>query len=213
MRPKSRLVVALDDVTLERALELAELLPEADALKINYPLVLRHGLESVRKLSKLNTVICDFKVADIDNTNRLIAEAAFEAGAKALIAHAFVGSDSLGACVDVAKRFDGFIIAVVEMSHPGAVEHIQPRTDELVVTALKAGVGGFVAPGTRPARIAHIRELVGDKLIFAPGIGTQGGSARDAVDAGADYVIVGRSIYAAKDPAGTARKIISEVSK
>ncbi len=213
MKPKSRLVVALDDVTLDRALELAKLLPEADAIKVNYPLVLRHGLESVRKLSKFNTIICDFKVADIDNTNRLIAEAAFEAGAKAIIAHAFVGTDALTACVDVAKRFGGFVIAVVEMSHPGAVEHIQPRTDELVQTALKAGVGGFVAPGTRPERIAHVRKMVGDKLIFAPGIGTQGGSARDAVEAGADFVIVGRSIYGSKDPTGMARMIISEINK
>jgi len=213
MKPKSRLVIALDDVTLERAIEITNLLPEADAIKVNYPLVLRHGIESVKKLSKLSTVICDFKVADIDNTNRLIAEAAFESGATALIAHAFVGSDALGACVDVAKRMGGFVIAVVEMSHPGAVEHIQPRTDALVKTALKAGVEGFVAPGTRPERIAHVRKLVGKKLIFSPGIGTQGGSARDAIDAGADFVIVGRSIYGAKDPVGTARKIISEITK
>jgi len=213
MKPKSRLVIALDDVTLDRAIEIAKLVPEADAIKVNYPLVLRHGLDSVRQLSKLNNVICDFKVADIDNTNRLIAEAAFEAGAQALIAHAFVGSDALAACVDVAKKAGRFVIAVVEMSHPGAVEHIQPRTDELVKTALKAGVDGFVAPGTRPERIAHIRKLVGKKLIFSPGIGTQGGSAKEAVKAGADFIIVGRSIYGAKDPVGTARKIISEVSK
>lgn len=213
MRPRSRLVIALDEVKKERALEIAQKVPEADAIKVNYPLVLRHGLDTVRELSKHKPVICDFKIADIDNTNRLIAEAAFDAGATALIVHTFVGRDSMQACKKVADKHGGMIIAVVEMSHPGAVEFIQPVTDDLIKAALEGGADGFIAPGTRPERITHIRRLVGDKLILTPGIGAQGGSAMAAVKAGADFVIVGRAIYQADDPGAEARKVIAEIGE
>jgi orotidine-5'-phosphate decarboxylase len=211
MKPNSRLIIALDDVSFARAKKITKLVPEADAVKVNYPLVLKDGIKSVRKLSKWKPVICDFKVADIAYTNRLIAETAFDNEASALIVHPFIGQDALEACVKVAKDNDGFVIAVVEMTHPGALEYIQPRTEDLIMTAVEAGVEGFIAPATRPERVAHIRRLVGDKLIFTPGIGAQGGTAKAAVDAGADFVIVGRAISQAKDPAEAARKIISEI--
>lgn len=207
------MIIALDEVRKEQAIDIANRVPEADAIKVNYPLVLRHGLETVRELSGIKPVICDFKVADIDNTNRLIAEAAFEAGATALIVHTFVGKDSMKACKEVAMRHGGLVIAVVEMSHPGAIEFIQPVTDDLVRAALEGGADGFIAPGTRPERIGHIRKLVGDKLILAPGIGAQGGSARAAILAGADFVIIGRAIYGADDPAEAARRIIMEITQ
>jgi orotidine-5'-phosphate decarboxylase len=213
MKPVSRLVLALDDVSFARAKRIAKVVPDADMIKVNYPLILKDGLKCVRKLSKYKPVICDFKVADIPYTNDLIAEAAFNFEATALIAHSFVGKDSLKACVDVAKKNEGFVIAVVEMTHPGALDFIQSRTDELVKAALEVGVDGFIAPATRPERISHIRSLVGDKLIFSPGIGAQGGSAKAAVDAGADFVIVGRTISQAKDPAAEARKIMAEIGQ
>jgi orotidine-5'-phosphate decarboxylase len=68
-----------------------------------------------------------------------------------------------------------------------------------------------IAPATRPGRISEIRKIVGQLLILAPGVGAQGGSAADAIRAGADYVIVGRSIYASPDPAKAARGISEEV--
>src|SRR6267143_992477 len=57
----------------------------------------------------------------------------------------------------------------------------------------------------RPDRIGALRGIVGARLILAPGVGAQGGKASDAIAAGADAVIVGRTIYEAKDPAAAAR--------
>ena len=84
----SRLILALDVTNPERAMEIAkEAAPHLAFVKVNYPLVLSAGLDVVTEISKSVPVICDFKVADIPNTNRLIAEAAYGVGAQGLIVH------------------------------------------------------------------------------------------------------------------------------
>jgi len=69
-----------------------------------------------------------------------------------------------------------------------------------------------IAPATRPERIKFIRGLVGELKILTPGVGAQGGSAAQAIEAGADYVIVGRSIYQAENPRDVAEQIAAEIS-
>ncbi len=212
MRSETRLILALDETDCEKAMHIAERVsPLVDAIKVNYPLVLSCGLGIVERLSKMTDVICDLKVADIPNTNRLIAEQAFAKGAKGLIVHGVMGSDSVAACVNVAKKYHGSVYVVVEMSHPGATEMMQPLTDELARLAVKAGAAGVIAPATRPERISHVRKLVGGLLILSPGVGAQGGSAKDAIAHGADYLIVGRSIYGAEKPAEAAKKLGDEI--
>ena len=67
-------------------------------------------------------------------------------------------------------------------------------------------------PATRPERVKKIRKIIGDKLtIISPGVGAQGGRASDVIAAGADWVIVGRSIYKAKFPKEAARQIAEEI--
>jgi len=51
---------------------------------------------------------------------------------------------------------------------------------------------------------------VGDLLILSPGVGAQGGSASATLEKGADYVIVGRSIYGAEDPRSAALQVVKE---
>ena len=57
-----------------------------------------------------------------------------------------------------------------------------------------------------------IRKIAVDLSIISPVVGTQGGSAGDTIRAGADYVIVGRSIYQSDDPAAGAKQIADEIS-
>ena len=57
-----------------------------------------------------------------------------------------------------------------------------------------------------------MRKITVDLTIISPGVGTQGGSAGDTIRAGADYVIVGRSIYQSDDPAAGAKQIADEIS-
>lgn len=211
MKKDSRLILALDETDRAKALAVADAVAgTADAIKINWPLVLAAGPEMITELSRRADVICDFKVADIPNTVHLIVEQAVARGAKAVIVHAFTGSDSLSEAVRTAGD-RAAIYAVTEMSHPGGREFTAPNAEALARTGVACGVRGFIAPATRPERIAAIRQIIGDREILSPGVGAQGGSAADAIRAGADYVIVGRAIYQAADPRAAARAVAAEI--
>jgi orotidine-5'-phosphate decarboxylase len=199
----SRLLLALDETDPQRAFSVAEAAaPHLAGIKINWPLLMQGGLETVAKLAKLAPVICDLKVADIPNTARLIAEAAYGAGAAGIIAHAFPGAGPLRAIRDVAPDRD--LYAVITMSHPGGGEFFDITA--LAAVARDGGATGVVAPATRPEDITAVREAVGDLKIIAPGVGAQGGDPRAAITAGADLIIVGRAIYQADDPGAAARE-------
>jgi len=179
------------------------------AVKINRPFTDAAGLKFIKNLKKFNLpLIADFKLADIDNTNKWIAKHAFNAGFDAVIAHAFTGEDSIAAAVDVAKEKNKGVILVVNMSHPGSMEFITPDSDAMCKLAKKLGVCGVVAPATRPVEIFKVREIVGNEiLILSPGVGVQGGKAGGAIAAGADFEMAGRSIYCSKNPGDSAEKL------
>ena len=130
-------------------------------------------------------------------------------GASAVIVHAFTGDDSLKAAVEAAGKAE--IYAVTEMSHPGGKMFTAKHAEEMARLGVECGAAGFIAPATRPERIAAIRSIIGDRKILSPGVGAQGGSASSAITAGADYVIVGRAIYKAEDPKSVAKAIADEI--
>ena len=210
MKMDSRLVLALDETDGKKALAIAESVGDiVDAIKINWPLVLSEGPQMITKLSEMSDVICDFKVADIPNTVRLIVENAVSRGASAVIVHAFTGDDSLKAAVEAAG--DAEIYAVTEMSHPGGKMFTAKHAEEMAKLGVECGVKGFIAPATRPERIADIRKIIGDLKILSPGVGAQGGKASDAIKAGATYAIVGRAIYGSDDPRKAAETFAEDI--
>ena len=212
MQKNTRLIAALDVTDKSQALSISkEIEFYVDAIKVGYPLVLESGLGIIGMIAEFAPVIADFKVADIPNTDRLICKVAFEAGASAVIVHGFTGRDSLMECVKTGNERRGDIYVVTEMSHPGALDFLQPAAYELAQIAVECDAAGVVAPATRPERLREIRNIVGDLTIISPGVGAQGGNASDAIRAGADYVIVGRSIYNSKAPGKEAEKIVREI--
>ena len=200
------LILSLDVTESDDAIRIAsQCAPYIDAIKIGYPLVLSSGLTVARDLAATSLpLIADFKVADIPNTNHLIAEQVFSCGFSALICHGFPGSDSAEACIESAHDHGGECYLVAEMSHPGAEEFFHGGVAEKIADlAVRLGADGIIAPATRPARVRLLREIVGTKKIYSPGIGTQGGDA--AIMAGlVDGIIVGRQIYLSPDPASAA---------
>lgn len=207
----SKLVLALDVFDTDFALDLAEKIGnEIFAIKINWPLTMVRGASIIRDISQYSRVICDFKIADIPNTNKLIASKAAEMGAWGVISHSIVGSDSLKAVNSVSKDLNVF--SVVAMSHPGASEFIYPNTDRLIQMSKEAGVYGLIAPGNDYEMLSKIKKQAGTLKIMTPGIGAQGGNATDALKNGADLVIVGRAIYNSEDPVASVRKLNSEIS-
>jgi len=200
------LILALDVADKKKALSIAHACaPHIDAIKLGYPLILSTGLSIVRAIEAEDLpVIADFKVADIPNTNNLIAEQVFDAGFSSIICHGFTGKDSVQACVDTAADYGGACFVVAEMSHPGATQFFHGGTAESIAEmAMECGADGIIAPATRPERVKILRAIVCTRKILSPGVGAQGGDAQ-AIAKLADGIIIGRAIYETDDPAAAA---------
>jgi orotidine-5'-phosphate decarboxylase len=200
------LILALDVTEKKTALFIAETCaPYIDAIKLGYPLILSCGLAIADEMAEHDLpLIADFKVADIPNTNRLIAEQVFDAGFSSVICHGFTGKDSVLACVETAFDCGGSCYVVAEMSHPGATGFFYGGMAEKIASlAMECGADGIIAPATRPERVKLMRGIVGTRKILSPGVGAQGGDA-DTVAKFVDGIIVGRAIYNAENPATAA---------
>ncbi len=157
MNKKNSLILALDVLSRDKALELTEqLVDHFDAIKVGYPLILHAGLGIVEEISSISPVIADLKIADTPNTNRLICEAVLGAGADAIIAQAFPGKDSLVACADCAESFGADLFVVTEMSHPGAEQFMAPLAERMARLAVVI-VGRSVYGSADP--VAQAKEL------------------------------------------------------
>ena len=168
----------------------------------------------------------DCKLNDIGNTNEHIARYYYDAGFDALIANPFVGWEGgLDSVFKLAQEMQKGIITLCYMSHPAAHEGYglyateNPKGKDVEAfyltfakRARKWDTDGVIVGATYPDKIKEIRAVLGDEIpIISPGVGAQGASAKDALNAGASYVIVARSISTADDPAAAARKIVEEM--
>lgn len=214
MDVKNNIILAMDLIDLLNAYEVTEAIAkDINTIKIGYPLTLSEGLKSIQ-IFKENfdfNVICDYKVADIPETNSRIADLTFGAGADAIITHGFVGRDSVETCVNAADNYEGEVFLLTEMSHPGAKMFLQPIADEIAKMGVDIGIKNYVAPSTRIDRLSDIRNIVGDSsFIISPGVGTQGGNPKNTLNY-ADALIIGRSIYEADNPKTTLDNIIDSI--
>ena len=207
--------------------------PYICAVKINHHLTLPLGtfdgvqylVEQIRGQGLL--AIMDAKVNDIGATNQVIAENYYSAGFDAIIANPFVGwEEGLKPLFDVSKRLNRGVILLTYMSHKGAIEGygqtiVDPftyqQTPQYVSFARKAlqwGADGVVVGATYPEKIKEIKLILGDKVaIYSPGIGAQGGGAEVAIKSGANYLIVGREITMAQDPAEAAKNLCAQIKR
>lgn len=207
---ESKLVVSLDLYDIGKLKKIAaEVGPVVYAIKLNWPSIMIEGAGIIQKISEYSRVICDLKIADIPNTNSLIARKVSELGAWGIISHSFTGSDSLRAVIDSAGKSKVF--SVVSMSHPGSHEFLNRFTDDLIEISRSAGAYGLIAPGNNPDMLRHIRSRAGKLIVMTPGIGAQGGSPAEAIASGADLVIVGRSIYESSNPLEEAVRINRDI--
>ena len=205
--------------------------PYICAVKINHHLVLPLGtfdgvqqlVEQIRGQGLL--AIMDAKVNDIGTTNQVIAKYYYAAGFDAIIANPFVGwHEGLKPLFDVCQKLNRGVILLCYMSHKGAIEGygqtiIDSETGEKTLQyvsfakkALKWGADGVVIGATYPEKIKEIKQITGQKVsIYSPGVGAQGGVSETAVKAGANYIIVGREITMADDPAKASSRLCDSV--
>lgn len=213
MKVKNNIILALDVMDMDEAINICDKVSsEIDTIKIGYPLTLAVGIDCINKLKDQFDfkVICDYKVADIDATNDKIADITYSHGADGLICHGFVGEDSVQACLDKANEYGKELFLLTEMSHPGAKKFLQPVADDIAKMGVELGIKNYVAPATRLDRLQDIRNIVGnDAFIISPGVGAQGGSAKETLKI-SNAAIVGRSIYQADDPKQAVRDILNK---
>lgn len=182
MRP----IIAALDVGLREALRVAgSLKDEVAGFKVGWDLVLESGLDAVRAVAKLGPTIVDLKLGDVPHIVSRVVEKLTSAGACCVIAHGVI-RPSLGP--------DERIYLLVKMSAPSLYDRVWR---DLLGEAL--GFRGVVLPANEPAVIAEARSRLGCGLrIISPGVGPQGGRPGGALEAGADFEIVGR--YLLEDP-------------
>lgn len=224
---KSPIVLALDPPASRRGLaKFAEKTIRAAgqhvcAIKINFHLILPLSAAEISRINRLAhsyglQSIADIKLNDIENTNDVAVDHLVKMGFDAVIANPFIGKGALAALVQKAHRLNAGVIALVYMSHPGAKEGYglgvagRGLYRTFLERAEEAGVDGIVVGATQPD---ILRQVAGRSLpVYSPGVGTQGGDAMQAIKNGSDYLIIGRSIVEARQPAKAAKGIKESIS-
>jgi orotidine-5'-phosphate decarboxylase len=223
-RPENPLVVAVDLSDLDEAADLAARLSgEVGVLKVGLELFAAHGPAAVVRLRSHGPVFLDLKLHDIPTT---VGRAAFNVarlGVSMLTVHALGGEAMVAAAVRGAG--DGatsagheppLVVAVTVLSSVAGEGLASPAS--LAFEARAAGAAGVVVSGED---VSVVREVLGeDACLVVPGIRPAGSNGhdqvrvltpREAIDAGADYLVVGRPITSSSDPAGAARSIVASV--
>jgi orotidine-5'-phosphate decarboxylase len=236
---ESNIVLALDvnehdpEILLEKCVEIIDAVsPHICGVKFGRPMILRLSLNrQIRDLIRLThekklVTIMDAKINDVAHTNLSITAQYFDAGFDAIIASPFVGWDGgLDAVFQEASKRNKGVILLVHMSHKGASQGygriiIDPDSNkkipQFIIFAKNALVwkaDGAIVGATHPNNLTEVKQILGENVpIFAPGVIAQGASPKDAIKAGADYLIVGRGIVSSSEPEKSAKKIKDEVN-
>jgi len=193
-------------------------------IKLNLHLLLPLGKKEISKINKTAheynlQVIADIKLNDINNTNKIATETLWNLGFDAVIVNPIMGLVSLKNIITSAHKKNKGVISICHMSAPEAkisydmeVGFHTKKHSKLYQLfldwAISQKADGIIAGATFPEIIKFCKKKVGKKLnIYSPGVGTQGGNLHDALSAGSDYIIIGRTILNAKNPIETAKKL------
>jgi orotidine-5'-phosphate decarboxylase len=222
--PENPLIVALDVSSLDEADRLAGLLaPEAGLLKVGLELSWAAGPEAVRRIARRGPVFVDAKLHDIPTTVERAAANIARLGVRMLTVHALGGEAMMSAALAGAERGASesgqtppLVVAVTVLSSQSGEDLASPAS--LAFEAKTAGLQGVVVSGED---VRDVREACGDDFcLVVPGIrpaGSNGDDQRrvltpeDAIERGADFLVVGRPITGARDPAGVARSILRAI--
>lgn len=221
-----RVIVALDLSTWREASKLVERLGDSARLyKVGSQLFTAAGPQVVQALAKQGKgVFLDLKFHDIPNTVAGAVRAAADLGAEMLTVHASGGPAMLAAAREAAGDEGPKVLAVTVLTSLGGddVGRILGRApisliDEVVRLAGLAAEAALFGVVAAVNEVKPIRRRYGAALrVVTPGIRlpddspgdqTRYATPADAARAGADFVVVGRSITSAEDPAAALRRI------
>ena len=233
---RNPVIVALDVATAEKALSLAEsLAPVVGAVKIGGELFTSAGPDIVRRIRGTGaSVFLDLKFHDIPNTVAKAVAAATRLDVQMLTIHTSGGLEMMRAAEEsaqeTARQFGKTATLVLgvtvltsmdnnTLAEIGAEPNVARQVERLSTLAVKAGLRGLVCS---PLEIAALRQLWPENIQFiTPGIRTGSEKADDqkrtltpkeAIAAGASWLVIGRPIYAAENPRAAAETILHSLS-
>ncbi|HEX5937587.1 MAG TPA: orotidine-5'-phosphate decarboxylase [Actinomycetota bacterium] len=223
-RPAQPIVAALDVSSIEDAERLATLLaPHVGMLKVGLELLWAEGPGAVRRVRAHAPVFVDCKLHDIPTTVERAAANVAGLGAAMLNVHALGGEAMMRAArrgaargADEAGVETPLVVAVTVLSSDAGEGLASPAS--LAFEAKAAGLDGVVVSGDD---VEDVRATCGEGFcLVVPGIRPAGSNGHDqvrvltpqeAIEKGADYLVIGRPLTEAADPAGVASAIASAI--
>ena len=224
-----KIIVALDVATKEKALALVEQL-QADIsfFKIGLQLYTAEGPEIVRAVLATGAKVwLDLKLYDIPNTVARAVESAKALGVQMLTIHLSGGSEMIRAAT-AARARDMLLLGVTILTSSteqtlqeiGIKDTVENQVLRLAKLGAAAGIDGLVAS---PHEIKTLRRELGDKIKIAvqgirptwaePGDQKRFMTPREALEAGADYIGIGRPITGHTSPREAVARILEEISR
>src|SRR5580704_11908180 len=229
---RNPIIVALDVPAVDAALGLAEqLAPVCGGFKIGSELFTTAGPDIVKRVRERGSLVfLDLKFHDIPNTVAKAVAAAVRLDVQMLTVHASGGTEMLKAAEDAAQetawkhgRTPPLVLGVTVLTsldagtlrEIGLDVNVDYQVRRLATVATKAGLRGLVCS---PLEISTLRKILPAQVqLITPGIRTGAEKAddqkrtlapREAIDAGANWLVIGRPIYAAENPRAAAEKIL-----
>ena len=230
------IIVALDVPTAEQALKLArEVAPAVGAFKIGGELFTAAGPDIVQRVRDTGAaVFLDLKFHDIPNTVAKAVAAAVRLSVQMLTIHTCGGAEMMRGAEESAQQTAlqsgrnaplvlGVTVLTSHDSHTlseiGCEANVGYQVERLAQLAVAAGLRGLVCS---PLEIAALRQLLPEKVqLVTPGIRTGAEKAddqkrtltpRQALDACANWLVIGRPIYAAENPREAAERILNSLT-
>lgn len=216
---RERLIFALDVQGLEPARDWASRLASHVGLfKVGLELFAAAGPDAVRAATDAGgrSIFCDLKLHDIPATVAGAVRSLRRLGGVRMVTAHVEGGPAM---LEAAVQEGGGEICILGVTRLTSLHASVDEVVELAGRACDAGCGGIVCSG---AEVAPVRAAVGkDPLLVCPGVRPLGSDAGDqarvvtpsqAIAAGADYLVVGRPIRDAADPALAADAIADEIS-
>ncbi len=232
---RNPIIVALDVADAEAALALARTVaPAVGAFKIGKELFTSAGPDIVRRIREMGAaVFLDLKFHDIPNTVARAVAAATRLDVQMLTIHTSGGLEMMRAAEDAAQatarpagREAPLVLGVTvltsldsnTLAEVGWEPNVGRQVERLAALAVRAGLRGLVCS---PLEIAALRQTLPAAMqLVTPGIRTGAEKAddqrrtlspREALEAGASWLVIGRPIYAAADPRAAAERILASL--
>ena len=235
---RERLVLALDVDDFNSAENLVGLLKDyVGVFKIGNQLFTSEGAKIINMINKAKArVFLDLKFHDIPNTVKGAAESATKLGVYMFNIHASGGYEMMKVAADAARETSiklgikkPLVLGVTVLTsinqeilekEIGVNKTVKEHVVHLAKLAKSAGLDGVVAS---PQEIKEIRASCGDDfIILTPGIRPAGEELNDqnrimtpkqALEHGADFIVIGRPIRNAENPVEAAKSIIKEMEE